>query len=132
MEKKQILIVDDAVDMRAFLSVLFKTAGFHAVAAKDGREGIQKARQLRPDLILLDVMMPDQGGAVMYRALKSDKNLSLIPVIMLSAVEKKAFSHFLNMLNLHPEENIPEPEGYMEKPPDPDALLDLAHSLLGR
>lgn len=132
MEKKQVLIVDDAVDMRVFLSVLFKTAGFHAVAVKDGREGINKARQIRPDLIILDVMMPDQGGARMYRTLKSDDTLSTIPVVMLSAVEKGTFFHFLKMLKLHPEEDIPEPEGYMEKPPDPDALLDLADALLDR
>ncbi len=132
MEKMKVLIVDDAMDMRIFISVLFKTGGFHPVAVRDGKEGIRKAREIQPDLIILDVMMPDEGGANMYRALKADEALAGIPVIMLSAVEKKTFTHFLNMLRAQQEGELPDPDAYLEKPPDPQALLDLARSLLDR
>ncbi len=130
MEKKRILIVDDAMDMRIFLSALFNTSGFHAVAVKNGKEGIRKAREIRPHLIILDVMMPDEGGAAMYRDLKADKGLANIPVVMLSAVEKKTFYHYLKMYKLHQNEDMPEPEAYMEKPPDPEVLIKLAKTLL--
>jgi len=130
MEKKKILIVDDAMDMRIFLSALYNTSGYRAISAKNGKEGIRKAREIRPDLILLDVMMPDDGGAVMYGELKADKSLAGIPVVMLSAVEKKTFYHYLKMLHFHQEEGVTEPEAYLEKPPDPDALLALTRTLL--
>ena len=130
--KPTILIVDDEMDMRLFMSVLFETGGFHPVAARDGREGLDKARQVRPDLIVMDVMMPGEGGALMYQAVKSDPQLKGIPVVMLSAVNQEAFRYYLKMLNARLPEALPDPEAYMEKPPDPDALLALARETLSK
>ena len=131
-ESKQqtVLIVDDEMDMRLFMTTLFETSGFDAVAVRDGRQGLARAESIRPDLIVLDVMMPGEGGAAMYKALKSDARLAGIPVIMLSAVDEKAFRHYLAMLNARLEAPVPQPEAYMEKPPDPEALLTLARKVL--
>jgi CheY-like chemotaxis protein len=130
-DKPVILIVDDEMDMRIFMSTLFNTSGFCAVAARDGRLGLDKARSMKPALIVLDVMMPGEGGALMYKALKSDPDVNHIPVIMLSAVAEPAFRHYLQMLGTQSGQPVPEPQAYMEKPPDPDALLALARRLLG-
>ena len=127
-----ILIVDDEMDMRIFMSTLFETSGFKPVAARDGRQGLAKARENRPDLIVLDVMMPGEGGALMYKSLKSDRQLRDVPVIMLSAVDEAAYRHYLRMLNAQSPEPVPDPEAYMEKPPAPDALLELVRSVLSR
>lgn len=129
-EKKTILIVDDEMDMRIFMSTLFETGGYTAVAARDGSQGLARAHELHPDLIIMDVMMPGEGGALMYKAVKSDPDLCTTPVIMLSAVDETSFRHYLKMLNTHLDQPLPGPEAYMEKPPDPDELLELARTIL--
>ena len=65
MKKKKILIVDDELDMRIFLSTLLETSGYKPVMTRDGKEGFQKARNVVPDLIILDIMMPGEGGVYM-------------------------------------------------------------------
>jgi len=130
MSKKKILIVDDELDMRIFLSTLLETSGYQPVTTRDGIDGVSKARAGKPDLILLDVMMPGEGGVQMYRKLKTDQELALIPVVMLSAVEKKSFYHYLTMLNSSMPCPIPQPAAYLEKPVDPDQLLSVLKSLL--
>lgn len=129
---KRVLIVDDEMDMRIFMKTLFETSGWQPVVTRDGGQGIVQARQAPPDLIVLDVMMPGEGGAVMYRALKGDAQLSDIPVIMLSAVKPEVFHHYLKMLNTRSEIPIPPPSAYMEKPPETDALIELANRLVGQ
>jgi CheY-like chemotaxis protein len=125
---KKVLIVDDEMDMRIFISTLLETSGYKPFATRDGKEGLEKAKAVKPDLIILDVMMPGEGGVYMYRKLKTDKMLRDIPVVMLSAVAKKTFTHYLNMLNIRIEEDIPHPDSYIEKPPDADELLKIIAS----
>jgi two-component system phosphate regulon response regulator PhoB len=130
MAKKKILVVGDELDMRTFLCTLLGTCGYQSLVASDGEEGLQKARELRPELIILDVMLPKEGGIQMYRELKTDDDLKQIPVIMLSAISKKTFFHSQNILNSYMGQNLPEPEAYMEKPPESEELIQLAESLL--
>lgn len=130
MNKKKVLVVDDELDMRIFISTVFETSGYEAVTARDGKDGLSKARKLLPDLIILDIMMPGEGGVLMYRHLKSDPELKHIPVLMLSGVGKQTFFHYLKMMNIQPDDAIPEPEAYVEKPPNPDELLDIAATLI--
>jgi len=127
---KRVLIVDDEMDMRVFMKTLFETSGWQPAVTRDGAQGLARAQRERPDLIILDVMMPGEGGALMYKALKTDPTLAGIPVIMLSAVKPDVFHHYLKMLNLRSETLIPTPDAYMEKPPEIDALLELANSLV--
>jgi CheY-like chemotaxis protein len=131
MNKKTVLIVEDELDMRIFISTLLETSGYTPVMTRDGTEGLIKARDVSPDLIILDVMMPGEGGVQMYRQLKTDQNLKAIPVIMLSAVARKTFSHYLNMVNARLENPIPGPDAYIEKPPEAEELLKMAARLIG-
>lgn len=125
------LIVEDEMDMRIYISTLLETSGYAPVVTRDGKEGLIKARDVSPDLIILDVMMPGEGGVQMYRQLKTDQALKAIPVIMLSAVAQKTFSHYLNMVNARLDRPIPRPEAYIEKPPEADDLLQMAARLIG-
>ncbi len=125
-----VLIVDDAMDMRVFISALFKTNGYRTETCRDGSAGLEKAREITPDLIVLDVMMPGTGGALMYKALKTDRRLKQTPVIMLSAVEQRSFQHYLKMLNIRLAAPLPAPDAYLEKPPDLPRLLDTATRLM--
>ena len=129
--KKTVLIVEDELDMRIFISTLLETSGYRPIMTRDGREGIIKAREVDPDLIILDVMMPGEGGVQMYRQLKTDDSLMNIPVILLSGVAKKTFAHYLKMLNARIEESIPEPSAYLEKPPEAEDLIKLTERLIG-
>ena len=121
---KKVLIVDDELDMRTFISTLLETNGYKPVSAVNGMEGLEMARSKKPVLIILDVMMPKESGINMYRELKSDPELKDIPVIMLSALSRKTFFHSQKVLDEYKGESIPEPDAYIEKPPEPDELLE--------
>jgi two-component system, OmpR family, phosphate regulon response regulator PhoB len=127
---KTVLIVDDAMDMRVFISAVFKTNGYTVETCRDGSAGLTRAREIEPALIILDVMMPGTGGALMYKALRSDPVLARIPVIVLSAVEERSFRHYLKMLNAKLETPLPGPDAYLEKPPEAGRVLATAKRLM--
>ena len=131
MQKKKVLIVEDELDMRIFISTLLETSGYQPIITRDGNEGLLKAKDDCPDLIILDVMMPGEGGVHMYRQLKTDQTLCEIPVIMLSAVAQKTFAHYLNMVNARLKDPIPDPDAYIEKPPEAEELIKMAATLIG-
>jgi CheY-like chemotaxis protein len=120
---KKVLVVDDELDMRIFITTLLETSGYKPLAAEDGVQGLEMARQKKPALIILDIMMPKESGISLYRELKRDPALRDIPVIMLSALSKKTFFHSQKVLDEYKGEKIPEPAAYIEKPPEPEELL---------
>lgn len=127
---KKVLVVDDELDMRTFITTLLETEGFRPLSAEDGIKGLEVAREKKPALIILDVMMPRESGVAMYREIKTDPDLKNIPVIMLSALSKKTFFHSQKVLNEYKGEKIPEPEAYIEKPPEPEELLTAINNIL--
>ncbi len=84
---KKVLLVDDEESIRQYLAAVLEDNGYESVNAKDGMEGLSKAREERPDLIVLDVMMPKKNGISTIYDLKRSHDLKDIPVIMLSAVQ---------------------------------------------
>ena len=130
MAKKRVLVVDDELDMRTFVATLLETSGYKPLSAEDGVQGLEMARRDKPSLIILDIMMPRESGITMYRALKSDPALKDIPVIMLSALAKKTFLHSQSVLDAYKDEKIPEPVAYIEKPPEPEELLEAVQKSL--
>ena len=130
MGNKRVLVVDDEIDMRIYISSVLKTSGFEPITTREGSEAIRKAKENRPDLIVLDVMMPGEGGAETYRELKQDPDLQSIPVILLSAVKKDSFLHYLSMLNTRLPDPIPPPITYLEKPVEPEDLVEAAKAAL--
>jgi CheY-like chemotaxis protein len=128
---KKVLVVDDELDMRTFITTLLETNGFKPLTAQDGFQGLEVARKNKPSLIILDVMMPRESGINLYRELRNDPDLKDIPVIMLSALSKKTFFHSQKVLDQYRGEKIPEPTAYIEKPPDPEELLEVIRRSLG-
>ena len=127
---KKVLVVDDELDTRIFVTTLLETNGYKPLAALDGVEGLEVARKSKPALIVLDVMMPRESGINLYRELKNDPELRDIPVIMLSALSKKTFFYSQKVLDEFKGEKIPEPAGYIEKPAEPEELLELIKTSL--
>jgi two-component system phosphate regulon response regulator PhoB len=131
MASKKILVVDDERDMRIFVATVVETLGLEPIVAKDGLEALEKAGSNPPALVILDVMMPKiDDGIKTYRQFKTDPKLSSIPIIMLSAIAQKTFLHSVRMLSPGKEFAIPEPDAYMEKPPDAEELSRMITRLL--
>jgi CheY-like chemotaxis protein len=128
--KKKILVVDDEMDIRIFISTLLETNGYKPIVAKDGEEGLKMIKENKPEGIILDVMMPKESGLKLYREIKSNDATKHIPVIMCSAVSKKTFFHSHKELDRYQGASIPEPEAYIEKPPEAEELLSSLQRLV--
>ena len=129
IERKKILIVDDELDMRIFLCNLLGNCGYESIDAGNRVEGLQKAKQEKPALIILDVMMPKEGGIRMYRDLKQDRDLKEVPVIMLSTIDRKTFLKYQRFHSSHKDWDVPEPGAFLEKPLEAEEIIDTVRML---
>ena len=84
--KRKVLVVEDEKDARLVLARRLQASGFEVLQAVDGPGGIEQARQARPDLIILDVMLPGRDGIEVYRLLRDDPATQEVPVIFLTAI----------------------------------------------
>ena len=127
--KKSILIVDDEPDAIEFVKAVLSDIGeFHIISAKDGKEGINKAVTDKPDLIILDVIMPGMDGFLVFHELRNSKETKDIPVIMLTGVADKVGIKFMkeDMKNY----TGAEPIEYIEKPLGPANLEQVVRKAL--
>jgi DNA-binding response OmpR family regulator len=122
---RKILVVDDEPDVVRYLTVLLENNGFAAIGAVDGREGFDMASAEKPDLIILDISMPKESGIKMYRRLHDSKELSGIPVVMLTGVSRE-FERFISSRTL-----VKPPAAYFEKPVDDLELVGKIRELIG-
>ncbi len=111
---KKVLIIDDEQDVREFLVELFEDHGFETVTASDGVEGLEMLKAESPDLITLDLMMPNDTGTAFYRKMHRDEKFSGIPIIVISGVAGRHLA-------------IKKPLAVFDKPIDADALLEAAN-----
>jgi CheY-like chemotaxis protein len=123
-ESKKILIIDDEEDVRTYLSTFFSDNGLNAISAVDGKEGIQKAIEEKPDIITLDVSMPEESGVKALRDLQNNEVTKNIPVIIVTGVSADIKRFIESRKQVHP------PEGFFEKPIDRDKLLKKVKELL--
>lgn len=118
-KRARILLIDDDIDFVEATKTILETKLYEVMVAHEGDEGLRKAREENPDLILLDVIMPVKDGFTAAEQLKKDPQLSKIPVLMLTAFAAKGG-----------ETSIPvsrgftlETEDYIDKPVSPEELL---------
>ena len=114
---KTILVVDDEPDVVTYLSTVLKDAGYDTLEAANGDEAMEQIRKGRPDLITLDITMPEMTGVKTYQTLKESPELKTIPVIIVTGVAHE-FKQFIST-----RAQVPPPEGYLEKPVKPEELL---------
>jgi CheY-like chemotaxis protein len=122
---KKILIVEDEDDPRTYLEVLFQENGYETAVATDGDEALPKAKEFKPDLITLDIIMPHETGVKFYRNLHKDPVLSKIPVIILSGVTR------YKELFARDHATMPKPFAFVEKPFDKEELLAKVKEAVG-
>ncbi|NTV29467.1 MAG: response regulator [Candidatus Omnitrophica bacterium] len=82
---KKILVVDDDVNVVKLFQKRLESSGYAVISAADGEDGLRKVREVKPDLVLLDVMMPGMDGFSVVREIKSDPELKSIPVLIVTA-----------------------------------------------
>jgi len=122
-EKRTVVCVEDEPEMIDLVKLILGRKGFELVGAVGGREGLETVRRLKPDLVLLDLMMPDMDGWEVYQQMKADDELKNIPVIVVTA---KAQS-IDKVLGLH----IAKVDDYVTKPFGPQELLQSVNKVLG-
>ena len=123
--KAKILVVDDEEDVTTFIGTLLEDNGYSVIKAADGKQGLAKAKSESPDLIILDICMPEETGVRMFRNLQEDTQTNVIPVIVLTGITHE-FKRFIeNRRHLRP------PAGYFDKPPDREQLLATIGELVG-
>jgi len=130
--QKSILVADDDRDVVTFVSTVLEKSGYKVISAKNGEEALEKIKANRPDLVILDVLMPKQSGIRLYRELKTDQSLKDIPVVILSGISKRTFLRSQEVLTEFGGEPVPEPEVYIEKPVEADDLAQTVSEVLGR
>jgi CheY-like chemotaxis protein len=127
----KILIVDDERDIVDYLSVALEDAGF-AVAGLTATEGaLERIRAERPDVVLLDVMMPGRTGLSLYRAMRDSEATRAIPVVIISGYARNDGFSGTGPGETAPE-RLPAPDGYLEKPITVPTLLATIRRLLER
>lgn len=123
MEKKKILVVDDEPDVTDLVAYHLKAKGFHVETVNDATASISRARTYQPDLLILDIMMPNLSGIQICRILRADSKLSRVPIIFLTA-------------KAEPSDRIEGLESgaddYMGKPFSPKELVLRVESILRR
>jgi CheY-like chemotaxis protein len=122
---KKILVVDDEPDVVTYLTTLLEDAGYETVSARDGEEGLARVREESPDLVTLDITMPEKSGVRMYTEIKSDENLRAIPVIVITGIQGE-IEKFLST-----RKQVPPPDDFVAKPVDKDALVAKVKRLIG-
>ncbi|MHC4591001.1 MAG: response regulator, partial [Planctomycetota bacterium] len=129
-ETKKILIVDDEPGVVSYLEMLLNDNGYETASAANGDEALAKARSDRPDLITLDISMPESSGARFFKELRADSDLGSVPVVVVTAVTGYAGDPYGYLKFMQKQANLPEPEAFFPKPIDKDALLDTIHKLV--
>lgn len=128
--KKVIIVVDDENEVREYVSTALEEIGYLPMGASNGKEAMDMIIESRPDLVILDVLMPRQSGIRMYRELKSSESYKDIPVIIYSGIAKRTFLRTQSGRTDLDGQTVPEPEGYVEKPAKPQYLAKVVKEIL--
>lgn len=119
----KIMIIDDEEDMRLYLQTLFRKAGYETDVAVNGEDALQRIDEIKPDLITLDILMPQKSGLNFFESIRQRPGFRDLPVVVVSGVT--GHSDFFD------KEKLVGPTVFVEKPIQPDTLLALVKRQLG-
>ena len=122
---KTILVVDDEPDVVTYLAAVLMDHGYDTLEAYNGEDALEKVIRDKPDVVTLDITMPEMSGVRAYRMMKEDATLKSIPVIIVTGISHD-FKQFISSRS-----QVPPPEGYLEKPVKPEDLLAEVKRLVG-
>ncbi len=146
---KKVLVIDDDTSVVKFLTLALEENGYEAFSAPDGKAGYEKAKLEKPDLMILDVMMPKRTGFVLFKQLRKDEDFKDTPVIMVTGVagslseqdEKKDGTFdapydelresLRKTIQKMREEGVVKPNMFVDKPIDPEDIIVKIKELIG-
>jgi len=118
----RILSIEDHPEMRGLIQLIFERQGHHVISVKSGEFGLEMIKSLRPDVLLLDLMLPDIDGWEIYRRMKEDEELAQLPVIIVSARSAK--------LDAKRGRQVLGNDRFVEKPFEVAHLINTVNSVL--
>ncbi len=121
--KKKVVCIEDDPSVVDLVKVVLGLNGFEVIGAMGGREGLETTRRVKPDLVLLDLMMPGMDGEQVYRHLKADGELKQIPVIILTA-DAQSMTKVV-------WQQVAKADGFVTKPFNAQELIQVIHRALG-
>lgn len=127
----KVLVIEDETDILIYLLAVLEDQGMEARAMEGDRSLVEGIEAVKPDLILLDVMMPERSGISIYKELRTTSEMKDIPVIIISGFSPESDSMEDNFRQLIPDPSIPVPDGFIDKPMDLDRLLAMVRQILG-
>ena len=122
---KKILIIDDEPDMLDYLGSVLTDNNFKVIKAVNGKDAFEKAKAEKPDLITLDITMPEESGVKAFRNFQETDETKSIPVIIITGISQD-FKKFI-----HTRKVVEPPQAYMEKPIDTTEFLSKVNELIG-
>jgi CheY-like chemotaxis protein len=127
---KKILVIDDEEDTVIYMETLLQDNGYDTIAASNGEEGLEKLKSENPDLVVLDVSMPEKSGMRFFKEVKSDPKFGSIPIVFVTGVtgyagDKDALRKFIGRMG-----SIPDPDGFFSKPIERDEFLKKIKEIL--
>lgn len=128
--KKTILLIDDEADIADYVGAVLEDNGYRVINAKPVDPIIRHIKTEKPDLVILDIMMPGRSGISIYRELRSDPDIEGIPVVLISGMATEKEIAKKGMAILLGESDIAMPQGFIEKPVRIPALLETVAMLL--
>ena len=127
---RTILLIDDDADTRTYMSTILFRGGYRIITARDGQEGWKLIEENRPDLILLDMMMPRRSGMHLLSEIKAHPDYKSIPVFVITGVGQMTGVDMNKYIGGLPGNGSAKPEAFLEKPVKPDRLLKLVKEYL--
>lgn len=130
ISRKKILLVDDEPDAIEYLQTVLEDNSYQVMTARSTVEGMMMIKEDRPDLICLDILMPEESGISLYQKLRQDPALKDIPVFFSSGLNIIKDLHKIGYRKLKDGTVIPEPDGVIEKPINVSKVIQLVRETL--
>ena len=121
VRRTRVLLAEDDRALRRFLEIVLERAGYKVIPAADGLEAMKLALSTQIDIVVTDAMMPNLSGHEFCRFLRNSQTLSHLPVILLSALERK-----------DPNQNVEQVDAFLSKPVSAETLVECIEKLLAR
>ncbi len=123
-DQARILSIEDDAEMRGLIQLILERKGHHVIGVKRGEAGLELLKSLKPDVLLLDLMLPDIDGWEIYHEMKADKELMSVPIIIITARDEKqdaALGHY-----------ITAQDRFIQKPFEVSHLIDTVYEVLDK
>ncbi len=127
MREKTAVVIDDEVDLTTFISSILEEHDFTVRTANDAVTGEELIRAQRPDIVLIDLMMPGRTGIQLFVRLRSDEQLQDLPLVMVTGIKEQLGIDWGEIVDRYKSR---QPDGFVEKPIDPDRLMAVVDGVL--